>query len=106
MTKTDLDRLEEFISSDIIIPLKSVGSEISRGASRTTSQTFGTIPSLLRSANLSVQTGGRYLVDGDLERRAPVAVIGSEIAKLFFPLSDPVGQTFALIQESFQLSES
>ena len=33
------------------------------------------------------------LVDGDLERRAPVAIIGSEIEKLFFPLTNPIGQT-------------
>jgi len=90
MTRADLKRLKEFVASEAIIPLKAVGSEISKGASRTTSQTFGTIPLLKTAANLHVQPGGRYLVEGDLERRAPVAVIGSEIEKLFFPLSDPV----------------
>ncbi len=92
MTKVDLKRLEEFVPAVSIIPLKSVGSEVSKGAQRTTSQTFGTVPELLDAANLRVQPGGRYLVQADLDRRAPVAVIGAEIAKLFFPLTDPIGQ--------------
>ncbi|MBT5365727.1 MAG: FtsX-like permease family protein [Phycisphaerae bacterium] len=96
MTAQDLKRLESFIPANEIIPLKTVGSEISRGASRTTSQTFGTIPELKTSANLRVKPGGRYLVQEDLDRRAPVAVIGSEIEKLFFPLSDPVGQNLRI----------
>ena len=96
MTAQDLKRLESFIPANAIIPLKTVGSEISRGASRTSSQTFGTIPELKTSANLRVKPGGRYLVQEDLDRRAPVAVIGSEIENLFFPLSDPVGQNLRI----------
>jgi putative ABC transport system permease protein len=92
MTRTDLHRLEQFVDANTIIPLKAVGSEISKGASRTISQTFGTVPALKNAANLRIQRGGRYLVEGDIKRRAPVAVIGSEIEKLFFPLSNPVGQ--------------
>ena len=103
MTRADLKRLKEFVASDSIIPLKAVGSEISKGASRTTSQTFGTIPLLKTAANLHVQPGGRYLVEGDLERRAPVAVIGSEIEKLFFPLSDPVGQQLRIDTRVFTI---
>jgi len=103
MTKTDLMRLEQFVPASAIVPLKAVGSEISKGASRTTSQTFGTIPHLKESANLRVQKGGRYLVEGDLERRAPVAVIGSEIEKLFFPLSNPVGQQLRIDSRIFTI---
>jgi putative ABC transport system permease protein len=101
MTRVDLRRLEEFVDSDTIIPLKAVGSEISKGASRTTSQTFGTVPMLQKAANLRIQPGGRYLVEEDLKRRAPVAVIGSEIEKLFFPLEDPVGQQIRIDSRVF-----
>ncbi|MBT4529614.1 MAG: FtsX-like permease family protein [Phycisphaerae bacterium] len=103
MTQTDLKRLEEFVEAITIIPLKSVGSEISRGASRTTSQAFGTTPKLLNAANLKVAPGGRYLVEGDSERRAPVAVIGSEIAKLFYPLSNPIGQQLRIDSRVFSV---
>ncbi len=103
MTEEDYRRLETFIPADTIIPLKAVGSEVSKGASRTTSQTFGTIPALKDAANLHVKSGGRYLVEGDLERRSPVAVIGSEIEKLFFPLTNPIGQSMRIDQRVFKI---
>ena len=103
MTAEDLRRLEKFIPADTIIPLKAVGSEVSKGASRTTSQTFGTIPELKTAANLRVKAGGRYLVDGDMARRAPVAVIGSEIEKMFFTLTNPVGQNIRIDQRVFKI---
>ena len=91
ITRADERRLREFVSATSIIPLKAVGSEVGRGAVRTTSQTYGTVPELKDAANLRVQNGGRYLVEEDLIRRAPVAVIGNELAKQFFPLTDPIG---------------
>ena len=103
MTAEDLRRLEKFIPADTIIPLKAVGSEVSKGASRTTSQTFGTIPELKTAANLRVKAGGRYLVDEDMARRAPVAVIGSEIEKMFFTLTNPIGQNIRIDQRVFKI---
>ncbi len=103
MTQADLNRLNEFVDAETIIPLKAVGSEISKGALRTTSQTFGTVPELQQTANLHVKAGGRYLVEGDVERRIPVAVIGSEIEKLFFPLSNPVGQQIRIDTRVFTI---
>jgi putative ABC transport system permease protein len=103
MTNEDYRRLETFIPADSIIPLKAVGSEISRGASRTTSQAFGTIPELQKAANLRVKDGGRYLVAGDLDRRSPVAVIGSEIEKLFFHLTNPIGKNIRIDQRVFKV---
>jgi len=103
MTRLDLHRLEEFVDAITIIPLKAVGSEVSKGALRTTSQTFGTVPELKSAANLRVQYGGRYLIEGDIERRAPVAVIGSEIEKLFFPLSNPIGQNIRIDTRVFTI---
>jgi putative ABC transport system permease protein len=101
ITAVDKRRLEQFVDATNIIPLKAVGSEISHGASRTISQTFGTSPHLMEAANLRVKTGGRYLVDEDLDRRAPVAVIGSEVAKLFFTLDNPIGQKIRIDRRSF-----
>ena len=103
MTAEDLRRLEKFIPADTIIPLKAVGSEVSKGASRTTSQTFGTIPELKTAANLRVKAGGRYLVAEDMARRAPVAVIGSEIEKMFFTLTNPIGQNIRIDQRVFKI---
>ena len=101
MVAADLRRLEQFVDAIEIIPLKAVGSEVSVGASRVTSQTFGTVPALQVVANLQVQTGGRYLVEEDLRRRAPVAIIGSEIAKLFFPLNNPINKKIKIDSRVF-----
>ena len=89
----DQRRLERWIGdAKQVVPLKSVGSEIRRGASRTVSQAFGTVPELERAANLRVKSRGRYLSPEDLATSAPVVVIGSAIAEQFFPLEDPLGQ--------------
>jgi putative ABC transport system permease protein len=101
MVSADMRRLEQFVDATAIIPLKSVGSEVSVGASRVVSQTFGTVPALQDVANLRVQSGGRYLVEEDLNRRAPVAVIGSEIAKLFFPLTNPLNKKIRIDSRVF-----
>jgi len=101
MVSADMRRLEQFVDATAIIPLKSVGSEVSVGASRVVSQTFGTVPALQDVANLRVQSGGRYLVEEDLNRRAPVAVIGSEIAKLFFPLTNPLNKKIKIDSRVF-----
>ncbi|MDP7008508.1 MAG: ABC transporter permease [Phycisphaerales bacterium] len=103
ITRADERRLRKFIGANQIVPLKAVGSEIANGAVRTTSQTFGTIPDLLKVANLHVQEGGRYIVEEDMIRRAPVAVIGSEIANQFFPLTDPVGKQIRIDTRVFTI---
>jgi putative ABC transport system permease protein len=103
MVSADMRRLEQFVDAIAIIPLKSVGSEVSVGASRITSQTFGTIPALQEVANLRIKSGGRYLVEEDLRRRAPVAIIGSEIEKLFFPLTDPHGMKLKIDSRVFTI---
>ncbi len=96
LTRLDMRRLEHSMTDvAYLVPLKSVGSEVSRGARRTTSQTFGTTPELARAANLRLQQG-RYLTHQDLESRSPVAVIGAHIANEFFPLEDPIGKVLRI----------
>ncbi|MDG2053878.1 MAG: ABC transporter permease [Phycisphaerales bacterium] len=104
LTRADLARLEHFLTdAAYIVPLKSVGSEISRKARRTVSQSFGTTPDLLDVANLTVEPGGRYLSPDDIEKRLPVAVIGADIVKQFFPLENPVGQEFRIDRRVFRV---
>ncbi|MEE2908328.1 MAG: ABC transporter permease [Planctomycetota bacterium] len=89
----DLARIKTFISNaETIVPVKSVGSEVSFGARRVTSQTYGTLPELKHALNIAVQPGGRYLVPADIDQRSRVAVIGNSIADQFFPLHNPIGQ--------------
>jgi putative ABC transport system permease protein len=86
-----------------IVPLKAVGSETIRGATRIQSQAFGTTPELLEVARLRVEPRGRYLSAEDLESRAPVAVIGSEVAKQLFKLDDPIGADIRIDTQVFRI---
>ncbi len=101
ITRGDLDVIRDsFPDAEAIVPLKEVGGQILRNAQRRTSQAYGTTPDLMRVANLSVERG-RYLTQSDMDERAMVIVIGSEIAKQFFPLEDPIGQTLRIDSRAF-----
>ncbi|MCH8006064.1 MAG: ABC transporter permease [Planctomycetes bacterium] len=104
ITRRDLRRIRFNVGdTSTVVPLKSVGSEISYRSKRLPSQTYGTTPELLRVANLRLEPRGRYLTDEDLAGRHPVAVIGSEIAQKFFPLRDPLGETLRIDQQAFRV---
>ena len=103
LLRTTFDHIEESLdSADSIVPLKAIGSEVIRNDIKRTSQAFGTVPGYREAINLRVYRG-RYLTPQDIEERAPVAVIGHEIARDYFPLEDPLGQTFRIDQQSFKV---
>jgi putative ABC transport system permease protein len=94
--------LDDFPDAQAIVPVKSVGSEILRNEVKRPSQAFGTTPRYREVINLRVDRG-RYLTEQDMERRSPVAVIGAEVAKDFFPLEDPIGQTLRIDEQAFKV---
>ncbi len=104
ITRLDLRRLE-FNMTDVahVVPLKSVGGEISYRSQRLASQVYGITPELLKAANLRIDPRGRYITEEDLIKRAPVAVIGSEIAQKFFRLRDPLGALFQIDRQVFRV---
>lgn len=48
-------------------------------------------------------SAGRFFTDSEDRRRAPVAIIGSEIKDEFFPNSDPLGQTISINGRPFEV---
>jgi putative ABC transport system permease protein len=103
LTRGDLRRIEHFLSDAAhIVPLKSVGDEMSHHDKRIVSQAYGTTPELLEVARLRVARG-RYLTAQDMEGRTSVAVIGDQVAKQFFPMVDPLGQEFRIGQRLFRV---
>lgn len=46
---------------------------------------------------------GRYITDGDDDRRVQVALIGAEVAKRFFVGQDPIGKTIAIDGRPFEV---
>jgi len=105
LTRRDLYRLEstfEGVAREIV-PLKLVGSAVTRKAKQMQSQAYGTTPALSRCANFSVMEGGRYLTDTDLEAAATVCVIGYQVARQMFPLEEPIGQTLRIDAKVFRV---
>jgi len=98
-----LQHLKDGLDAEIvsIVPLKSIGGEVSYRARRMTSQAFGVTPDLKVVANLRLEQRGRYITHHDVEANAPVAVIGAEVANSFFPLEDPLGKTIRIDQRIF-----
>jgi putative ABC transport system permease protein len=85
-----------------VVPLKSVGGEMSYSYHRLPGQVFGTTPQLMSVANLRVARG-RYLTEEDLRQRSPVAVIGSDLAEKFFRLHDPLEAMFRIDDKLFRV---
>ncbi|HEX6088175.1 MAG TPA: ABC transporter permease [Thermoanaerobaculia bacterium] len=46
---------------------------------------------------------GRFLSDGDVRRSAPVVVIGFEVAKALFPMSDPIGKIVTIVGRKYMV---
>ena len=104
LLRQDLRRMESALEdATAVVPLKAVGSDVSYENNRITSQVYGTTPELLEVARLRLEPRGRYLTDEDVASRAPVCVIGSEIAKQFFRLRDPIGATIKVDNTVFRV---
>ncbi len=63
---------------------------------------LGTWPDYVRVADRSLQQG-RFITEGDVERRAQVAVIGHEIANSLFEGDQPIGQEIRVNGNRFEV---
>src|SRR6185295_11162239 len=59
-------------------------------------------PDLIRVAKLRIARG-RYLSEADMEEKAMVAVIGSDVARQLFPFDDPMGDTLRIDDQAFTI---
>jgi len=94
LTRQDLRRIESKMEgfAEVVVPLKAVGSNVTRRNWRLSAQAFGTTPELMDCANITIAQG-RYLTQFDMETEAAVCVIGHEVARTLFPLEDPLNKT-------------
>jgi putative ABC transport system permease protein len=101
LLRSELRAIEALVRPvDQIVPLKRVGSSIYRGRLSAPAEVYGTTPGALRAMGLTLYRG-RYLTDQDMARRAPVAVLGAGVADRLFPLTDPLGQTLQVDDQTF-----
>ncbi len=52
-------------------------------------------------ANNHFVTEGRFISEGDVRRTAPVTVLGYELAKALFPMSDPIGKVVTIVGRKY-----
>ncbi len=103
VTRDTLELIREnFADAEAIVPLKEVGGQVVRNERRKTSQSYGTTPEFASVARLAVARG-RYLTPADMDERATVCVIGSEMEKEFFPFEDALGETLRIDDRAFKV---
>ncbi|MCH2145403.1 MAG: ABC transporter permease [Phycisphaerales bacterium] len=102
LSRLDQRRIEAaFEGEALVVPLKATGGEVRRGGERLVSQAFGTMPGFQDVANLRLTPRSRYLTQEDILNNSPVAVVGHEVARKFFPLEDPIGSQILIDEVVF-----
>ncbi len=105
LLRRDLRRIEQTVAPVAgMAPLKQVGSQVYRGIHTVPGEVFGTTPNLIDIASMRIAAGrGRYLTQQDVEKVDNVAVIGADVAEQLFPLTDPLGETFRVDDQTFRV---
>ncbi len=103
LTYGDAEAIGELYSAaQQVVPVCRVFGDVRMGGSAIPSKVFGTTPAYRDVSRLEVDEG-RFLDDGDVERRAKVCVIGSEVKRAAFFLEDPVGKRLRVGPHEFEV---
>ncbi len=97
LTLDDMQALRrEIRGAKLIVPI-TVATETVRGAGRSRQVAIiGSNDELLPARRLAVRPGGSFLPPGDPRRGAPVAVLGTKVAKELFPGDNPLGRVIRI----------
>ena len=92
ITREDVSIIETTVPHvSRVVPLKTVSYGARRGEHQSGLRTVGTSPAFFNIVNIRVARG-RALSDQDMEERANVCVIGTQVRKELFPFMDPLGE--------------
>ncbi len=80
-----------------VAPEFSQNAQVIFGESNTNGSVIGTVPEYLAVYGLDVASG-RFVEDQDVDRRATIAILGSQVAEDLFGGFDPVGQKIKVAQ--------
>lgn len=84
--------IQASIPSAKVVRIREIKRPMMRGEYFHTSIVVGTEPNFLEIASMSVREG-RWLSDTDNDRLANVCVLGATLARMLFPLENPMDQT-------------
>jgi putative ABC transport system permease protein len=90
--RSDLELLKTMPGLEKVVPLRNTGQDIVRKDVRAVADAMGTTPEIFDVINLSLSRGTIFDWT-QYDRREPVCVLGSLVAKQLFPAEDPVGHT-------------
>ena len=99
----EADRIQNLLPHATIVRAREFQRGIVHGENWASTMIVGTEPSFLDVTNMKVHEG-RWLAEIDLQRQTNVCVLGKSLAKMLFPLEDPVGQTILVgIEDRFEV---
>lgn len=104
ITKSDFEMVQRLSKTAVLIGAQSSATKSVKYDNRTQSDVTitGTTPNMAEIQNLDIEAG-RYFTELENERRAYVAIIGSEVREELFPFVDPVGKTVKIGGVPFQV---
>ena len=95
LTYDDAERIAATLDgADSVVPVREMVKDLRRGPYWSSGVVVGTTPEFIDVANMGVSEG-RWLTSVDLKKHRNVAVLGSNLARILFPLSNPLGQSVA-----------
>ncbi len=85
-----------------VVPVCRIFGDVRQGGTAISAKVFGTPPDYRDVRRLRLASG-RFIDAEDIERRARVCVIGSEVKRAAFLTDDPLGRRLKIGKEEFQV---
>jgi putative ABC transport system permease protein len=92
LTYREADRIQNLMPTATVVRAREIQRGVMRGENWRSTIVVGTEPAFVDVTNMKVAEG-RWLTDLDLTRQANVCVLGSSLARILFPLENPIEQT-------------
>jgi putative ABC transport system permease protein len=92
LTYAEADRIENLLPQTTVVRVREVQRGVMRGEAFRVTVVVGTEPAFLDVSNMKLAEG-RWLTDLDLLNQENVCVLGQSLARLLFPLDNPVDKT-------------
>jgi putative ABC transport system permease protein len=99
----EADRIQNLLPQAIVVRVREFQRPIMHGENWSQTMILGTEVNFLPVTNMQVHEG-RWLTELDQQRQANVCVLGERLARLLFPIENPVGKTILVgIEDRFEI---
>jgi putative ABC transport system permease protein len=99
----EADRIQNLLPQATVVRVREFQRPIMHGENWSQTMILGTEVNFLAVTNMQVHEG-RWLTELDQQRQANVCVLGERLARLLFPIENPVGKTILVgIEDRFEI---